>query len=153
MKNAAGNKPRRRPSNPFRIDQTVFDTASHRLHPYRIFTRLLLPALAKVHAKADRCLAASRMALTVGALERHRIANGGYPKGLDDLVPKLLPAVPSDPMDAQPLRYRLNADGSFTLYSVGPNHADHDGVFEPKQGQDLDWALPPNHPTRERRLF
>jgi hypothetical protein len=26
-------------------------------------------------------------------------------------------------------------------------------VFESKQGQDLDWVWPPNHPTEERRLF
>ncbi len=136
-----------------RIDHMVFDTASHRLHPYRVFTQLLLPALAKVHAKADRCLTATRMALAVAALERHRLAKGGYPKALGELVPRFLPAVPLDPMDGQPLRYRLDADGSFTLYSVGPNHADDAGVFESRQGQDLDWAWPPNHPTQERRLF
>ena len=136
-----------------RIDQTVFDTANPRFHPYRILTHMLLPSLAKVHAKADRSLTTSRLAITVAALERHRLATGSYPKSLDDLVPKWLPAVPLDPMDGQPLRYRLNADGTFTLYGVGPNHADDNGVFESQQGQDLDWVWPPNHPTEERRLF
>jgi len=136
-----------------RVEQTVFDTANRRFHPYRIFTHLLLPGLAKVHAKADRSLTTSRLAITVAGLERHRLATGSYPKSLDDLVPKWVPTVPLDPMDGQPLRYRLNADGTFTLYGVGTNHADDNGVFESQQGQDLDWVWPPNHPTEERRLF
>ncbi len=136
-----------------RIDGWLVDTTSQRYHPYRIFTHMLLPALAQVHAKADRSLTTARLAMAVAALERHRLANGGYPKALADLVPRFLPTVPLDPMDGQPLRYRLNADGSFTLYGVGTNHADDHGVFESKQGQDLDWVWPPNHPTEERRLF
>ncbi len=136
-----------------RIDGWLVDTTRQRYHPYRIFTHMLLPALAQVHAKADRSLTTARLAMAVAALERHRLANGGYPKALADLVPRFLPAVPLDPMDGQPLRYRLNADGSFTLYGVGTNHADDHGVFESKQGHDLDWVWPPNHPTEERRLF
>ncbi|MEY3535061.1 MAG: hypothetical protein RLZZ582_637 [Verrucomicrobiota bacterium] len=136
-----------------RVEQTVFNTAGRRFHPYRIFTHLLLPGLAKVHAKADRSLTTSRLAITVAGLERHRLATGRYPKSLDDLVPKWVPTVPLDPMDGQPLRYRLNADGTFTVYGIGPNQTDDNGVFESKQGQDLDWVWPPNHPTEERRLF
>ena len=136
-----------------RVDQTLFDTAGRRFHPYRIFTQLLLEGLAMVHTKADRSLTTSRLAITVAALERHRLATGTYPKSLDDLVPRFLVAVPLDPMDGQPLRYRLNADGTFTLYGVGTNHADDHGVFESQQGQDLDWVWPPSHPTEERRLF
>jgi hypothetical protein len=136
-----------------RVDQTLFDTAGRRFHPYRIFTELLLEGLAMVHTKADRSLTTSRLAITVAALERHRLATGTYPKSLDDLVPRFLVAVPLDPMDGQPLRYRLNADGTFTVYGVGTNHADDNGVFESQQGQDLDWVWPPNHPTEERRLF
>jgi len=136
-----------------RVEQTVFNTAGRRFHPYRIFTHLLLPGLAKVHAKADRSLTTSRLAITVAGLERHRLATGRYPKSLDDLVPKWVPTVPLDPMDGQPLRYRLNADGTFTVYGIGPNHSDDNGVFESQQGQDLDWAWPPSHPTEERRLF
>ena len=136
-----------------RVEQTVFNTAGRRFHPYRIFTHLLLPGLAKVHAKADRSLTTRRLAIAVAGLERHRLATGGYPKSLGDLVPRWVPTVPLDPMDGQPLRYRLNADGTFTVYGIGPNHADDNGVFESKQGQDLDWVWPPNHPTEERRLF
>jgi len=135
------------------IDEWLYDRKGSRFNPYRIFGHMLLPGLAKVHAKADRSLTTSRLAITVAGLERHRIATGTYPKALGELVPRFVAKVPLDPMDGQPLRYRLNADGTFTLYSVGPNHADDHGVFESRQGQDLDWVWPPNHPTEERRLF
>jgi hypothetical protein len=135
------------------IDGWFYDREGSRFNPYRIFAHALLPGLAEVHAKADRSLTTSRLAITVAGLERHRLATGTYPKSLVDLVPKWVPAVPLDPMDGQPLRYRLNADGTFTLYSVGPNHTDDNGVFESNQRQDLDWVWPPNHPTEERRLF
>ena len=137
-----------------RIDGWLLDTTRQRYHPYRIFTHMLLPALAQVHAKADRSLTTARLAMAVAALERHRLANGGYPKALADLVPRFLPTVPLDPMDGQPLRYRLNADGSFTLYGVGPNHADDGGIMAAKTAtQDLDWVWPLYHPTEKRRLF
>jgi hypothetical protein len=57
-------------------------------------------------------------------------------------------------MDGQPQRYRLNTDGTFTLYSVGPNHTDDGGVMsKSKDTEHPDWVWPPNHPTEERRLF
>jgi hypothetical protein len=107
-----------------------------------------------MHTKTDQCLSISHLAATVAVLERHRLANGGYPKTIADLVPRFLPAMPLDPMDNQPLRYRLNTDGTFTLYSVGPNHTDDGGVMsKSKDTEHPDWVWPPNHPTEERRLF
>ena len=137
------------------IDGWFYDREGSRFNPYRIFAHTLLPGLAKVDAKADRSLTTSRLAIAVAGLERHRLATGSYPKALSDLVPKWVPTVPLDPMDGQPLRYRLNADGTFTVYGIGPNHADDNGVSESKKSrwQYLDWAWPPNHPTEERRLF
>jgi hypothetical protein len=46
---------------------------------------------------------------------------------LDELVPEFISAVPIDPMDIQPLRYKLNADGTFVLYSVGEDGKDDGG--------------------------
>ena len=136
------------------IDRTVFVTEGRRLHPYRILIDPMLPALARMHTKTDQCLSISHLAATVAVLERHRLATGGYPKTLGDLVPRFLQAVPLDPMDNQPLRYRLNTDGTFTLYSVGPNHTDDGGVMsKSKDTEHPDWVWPPNHPTEERRLF
>ena len=136
------------------IDRTVFDTEGRRLHPYRILIDPMLPALGRMHTKTDQCLSINRLAITVAALERHRLGTGGYPKTLGDLVPRFLTTVPLDPMDGQPQRYRLNTDGTFTLYSVGPNHTDDGGVMsKSKDAEHPDWVWPPNHPTDERRLF
>ncbi len=122
--------------------------------PYRILADLLTPALAKTHVKADRVLTVTRLASAVAALERHRIATGSYPKTLAELAPRFAATVPTDPMTSQPFGYRLEGDGNFTLYGMGPNKKDDHGVFEAKiGGGDLDWVWPPARPTEERRLF
>lgn len=48
----------------------------------------------------------------------------GYPERLEDLVPKVLPAVPIDLYSNQPLIYERRGDG-YLLASVGPN-----GVYD-----------------------
>ena len=67
------------------------------------------------------------MALTVIALKRYQLRHGKPASQLSALVPEFLPSVPIDRMDGKPLRYRLNPDGSFTLYSVGTNGTDEGG--------------------------
>ena len=67
------------------------------------------------------------MAVTAIALKRHQLRSGRFPNNLSDLVPSLLPEVPVDWMDGQPLRYRLNTDGTYTLYSVGQDGRDDNG--------------------------
>ena len=61
------------------------------------------------------------------ALERHRRKHGRHPIKLELLVPEFLSAVPMDWMDGKPLRYRLNPDGTFTLWSVNEDFKDDDG--------------------------
>jgi hypothetical protein len=69
-------------------------------------------------------LASATVAL---AAERFRRANGQWPHAIADLVAaKLLPAVPTDPFDGQPLRMRRLADG-LVVYSVGQNLIDDGG--------------------------
>ncbi|MCC7374694.1 MAG: hypothetical protein IT581_08555 [Verrucomicrobiales bacterium] len=83
------------------------------------------------------------LAATACALERHRLANGSYPDTLAPLVPKYLPAVPVDPIDGQPLRYRRDAADRFALWSVGENGTDDGGAL-PKGGESTtyegDWV-------------
>jgi hypothetical protein len=68
-------------------------------------------------------------------------------------VPEFVPAVPLDPIDGQPLRYRPNADGTFLLYSVGENGVDDGGNPSLEKGvtssnyywqndRALDWVWP-----------
>lgn len=58
-----------------------------------------------------------RLLVTAIALKRHRLRHGKYPADLTAMVPELLSEVPFDFMDGKPLRYHLEADGSFSLYS------------------------------------
>ena len=76
---------------------------------------------------------------------------GRPPPDLDALVPQFLSAVPRDLMSAQPLRYRLSSNGSFTVYSVGEDGQDDGGDpnrpgvtdhFDLWQGRDAVWPAP-----------
>jgi hypothetical protein len=65
---------------------------------------------------------------TVAALaaERYRDAHGDWPRDIADLVPDYLAAVPLDPFDAKPLRFRRVDDGAI-VYSVGEDGRDDGG--------------------------
>ncbi len=99
--------------------------------------------------RVARTQAALDLARVAVALERHRLAKGAYPPSLEDLKPGFLAAIPVDVCDGQPLRYRLEAHGRFTLYSVGWNGRDDGGnialkAVEPKQidFDAGDWTWP-----------
>jgi hypothetical protein len=79
--------------------------------------------LARTEAK---CLANLRLAVTAVALEQFRAALSQYPSALSELTPAYLDAVPADPFDGQPLRYRKQGPG-YILYSVGPDLKDDMG--------------------------
>lgn len=61
------------------------------------------------------------------ALKRYQLKYGSYPPDLKSLVPEFAEAVPRDPVDGQPLRYRLKPGGTFLLYSVGADGQDDGG--------------------------
>ena len=65
--------------------------------------------------------------VTVLALKRYHLRHNQPASTLEVLVPEQLPAVPIDGMDGNPLRYRLNPDGTFLLYSVGEDGHDDSG--------------------------
>ena len=68
-------------------------------------------------------------------LQIHRREHGTFPAQLEDLVPGYLDAVPVDPCDpkALPVRYRLDDPDQATLWSVGGNDVDDNGI---KRGAD-----------------
>ena len=65
--------------------------------------------------------------ITALALQRYQIRHGTLPPELESLTPEFLAAVPVDYMNGKPLRYRLEPDGSYRLYSVGRDGADDGG--------------------------
>jgi hypothetical protein len=63
------------------------------------------------------------------ALRAYRVERGAFPKGLTELVPKYMRAIPEDPFDEHlsPLRYLVKGM-RYVLYSVGPDGADDSGL-------------------------
>lgn len=68
-----------------------------------------------------------QMLLADIALKRYHLRHGKYPADLNALAPQYLPSPPVDFMVGRPLQYHLEADGDFTLYSVGADGRDDHG--------------------------
>jgi hypothetical protein len=75
--------------------------------------------------------ACKRVVITAVALKRYQLKHGNWPETLANLSPEFLPAVPLDPVDGKPLRYRRNDDGTYLLYSIGENGVDDGGDVTP----------------------
>lgn len=102
-------------------------------------------------SKSANLETARRLLVTAIALQRYKLRHGKFPEKLAALVPEFLPAQPRDFMDGQPLRYRLNADGTYLLYSVGEDGKDDGGdgtipdsktVRNWLKGRDWVWPRP-----------
>lgn len=77
----------------------------------------------------------SQFASTAIAVERYQLFASKFPDAITDLVPSFLSAVPQDPFDGKPLRYRRTENG-FLVYSAGYNQRD-DGGIKPADNQDM----------------
>ena len=79
-----------------------------------------------VPAERRRTLSARDVLRVAVAAERYRLKNGSFPAKAADLVPDFLPAVPIDPCDGQPLRFKATAE-ELIVYSVGKDGVDNGG--------------------------
>ncbi|GBC98642.1 hypothetical protein HRbin17_01156 [bacterium HR17] len=89
--------------------------------------QMLMPPLSRLFQRATTYHALQRIGMTAMALRLYRHGHGRYPETLQALVPQYLPAVPTDPFDGKPLRYRRSAKG-FKVWSVGEDMKDDGGV-------------------------
>jgi hypothetical protein len=90
--------------------------------------------------------------LTAIALKRYSLRFGKPPADLQSLVPEFISSIPIDYMDGQPIKYRLNPDGTSVLYSVGEDYKDDGGDSSVQPGKtstrniwyrkDLVWPQP-----------
>jgi hypothetical protein len=94
---------------------------------YDVIIALLMPAFLKVGEAYRRDQAYLRCAIVAVAAERYRRDYGKWPTKIDELAPEYLKAVPTDPYDGQPLRYKRLEDGA-VVYSVGPDKQDDGGA-------------------------
>lgn len=95
----------------------------------------------------DRIMAADagkKITVTAIALKRYQLKHANYPSNLNSLVPEFLSAIPLDPVDKKPLRYRLNANGPFLLYSIGTNGKDDGGNASDPRSHDINYWLNPH---------
>jgi hypothetical protein len=119
------------------------DRAVQALPRYRILTRTLLPSFGRAFELDLRTTATARAARAALAAERYRLDKGRFPDKLDNLVPGYLEAVPVDPFDDKPLRYRVDTDG-VTVYSVGDDKVDDGGKVPsrmPPKKSPSDWGF------------
>jgi len=84
-----------------------------------------------------RAVAWLEVTATALAVERYRLARGKLPEELSQLVPDYLAAVPEDPFDGTPLRYRCTGRG-FVIYSVGEDGNDDGGKAPPPAAHEYD---------------
>jgi hypothetical protein len=112
--------------------------------PYRIF----------------RTEAVRQLVIGAIALKRYQLRHGRFPAHLGDITPEFASATPLDPADGKPLRYRLNSDGTYTLYSVGEDQKDDGGnpaPLSPSKSTSWllgrDWVWPQPATDEEVKIF
>jgi len=97
---------------------------------------------------ALRAQTVANMVTAAIALERFHLAHHAYPAALANLAPEFAQAAPVDCMDGHDLRYRLNPDSTYLLYSVGEDGVDNGGDPTPIEGRNpgflhgRDWVWP-----------
>src|SRR5262249_29944856 len=107
--------------------------------------RLFAAAHKKFDSACQRSEAQMQCMIVALAVERYRLKHGHWPQTLAEVGPEFLKAIPLDPFDGQPLRYRCVADGVI-IYSVGPDGVDDGGNIQRQKptnepGTDLGFQL------------
>ncbi|HUC86678.1 MAG TPA: hypothetical protein VL970_15885, partial [Candidatus Acidoferrales bacterium] len=133
----------------YRAGETDFRESTNHFSPYNSLALMTFPSVAKCIQKFAQVQEDLDLARVACALERYRLAHGDYPESLDVLAPGLIPSVPHDIINGQPLHYRRTNEGGYVLYSVGWNETDDGGtVAYTKEGRidqeksDWVWQLP-----------
>jgi hypothetical protein len=112
----------------------------------------LWSTLAPSSKKFIRAQSELSLLVTAIALKRYHLRHGVYPKTIKELTPDVLKTVPIDYQDGQPVRYRVNTNGTYLLYSIGDDGHDDGGDATPPTptladvpklfyGKDLVWPL------------
>jgi hypothetical protein len=119
-------------SNPFKPDP-VFGPIDSLAH-FSILSGILTPSLSRWCIMHFRGLTDRRAAVLALAIRFYRFDHHGHwPRSLDELTPKYLPAIPKDPFspNASPFRYKPDAAGGPIIYSVGEDGIDDGGSEQP----------------------
>ncbi len=109
-----------------------------------LLVRELMPATEKIAEAERRTRGLLRCASAGLAVERYRQKYGHWPEKLDDLKDEFLRAVPLDPYDNRPLRYRNDGEG-VVVWCLGMDRKDDGGdratLNTYKEGTDVGFRL------------
>lgn len=107
------------------------------LKPWNILGHMLLPAISRVRAEAEKCRASVEMLRIALAIKMFQQEVGEYPDSLKLLTAnKFLKELPMDPFSGKPFIYKLK-EGEFVLYSIGRNLKDDGGDIDLGQGREI----------------
>jgi hypothetical protein len=121
---------------PAEKQQQAFDETEDAMRSSTGIAKQILPASRKVSEAYLRQQANLRCAHAAIAAERYRIKHRRWPGSLDALCEEgLLPAVPLDPFDGLPLRFKSLRDG-IAIYSIGFDRVDNDGNINRSRPRD-----------------
>jgi len=112
------------------------------LGPLNFLTKIGLRAIVSIIQKDIRYAANLDVAKTAIAVEKYKRITGTLPKNLTDLTPEYLKEIPTDPFDGKPLRYKKTEKG-FTVYSIGEDKTDDDGLKGKKSTGDITFQINP----------
>jgi hypothetical protein len=90
-------------------------------------SQVAMPALTGSAKQIAATQTILRSLATACAVERYRMAHGRQPATLGDLVPALLPSVPTDPLTGQSLCYKPSESSSYLIYGTGWDQTDNAG--------------------------
>lgn len=126
-----------------------------------VFASSLVPAFETAVGRVFRAEADRTLFTVEIAVRRYLASHGRLPETLESLVPEFLKALPVDPMDGKPIRYRREENGDFVLWSVGedgvddgghtsvPENAWHGRSYWPwVRGKDAVWPQPASEDER-----
>ena len=117
-------------SRPYHESRERWKTLPQRLMKGQtgFLTVKMIPAICAYPERAAEGDALHRLARLAKALAIFRIKNGSLPANLNELTPKYIETIPTDPFNGKPLRMVTDGQDSAILYSVGPDLEDDLGT-------------------------
>jgi hypothetical protein len=123
--------------------------------PFNVIGKLLSPSMEGYWLRTARWQTALDHVTVACALERQHLQTGRYPDTLQALVPVYTEKLPKDVISGAPIRYRLENDKNYILYSPGWNERDDGGIVaalsvtgpDTRKG-DWVWSLTPTEPVK-----
>jgi hypothetical protein len=104
---------------------------------YGPLTRIIASALQSELRTMAKAQARESSVAVACAATCYRLDHGAYPPTAALLVPAYLAAIPTDPFDGRPMRFKKRDDGSVAIYSVGPDGVDDGGQVEGRKSTNV----------------